>query len=57
MSKLVLGVALLSIVTWSVPAFAQSDCAAWCAQRCGGKGNLCMINCQQKSPHCTGKGK
>jgi hypothetical protein len=57
MSKLVSVVALLSLVTWSVPAFAQGDCVAWCNQRCGGKGNLCMINCQRNSPHCVPKSK
>ena len=57
MSKLVSVVALLGLVTWSVPAFAQGDCVAWCNQRCGGKGNLCMINCQRNSPHCVPKSK
>jgi hypothetical protein len=55
MSKLVSVVALLGLVTWSVPVFAQGDCVAWCQQRCGGKGNLCMNNCQHHSPHCVKK--
>jgi hypothetical protein len=54
MSKLVSVVALLSLVTWSVPVFAQQgDCAAWCAQRCDAKGNNCLNNCQHHSPHCV----
>jgi hypothetical protein len=53
MSKLASIAALLCLVTWSVPAFAQGDCIAWCAQRCGGKGNVCMIHCQHHSIHCV----
>lgn len=56
MSKLILGMALFYLISWSVPAFAQGDCQAWCAQRCGGKGNFCMIKCQHNSVHCQ-KGK
>ena len=47
MSRLLMAIVLLGAMSLSVPAFAK-DCLKHCQETCGGKGNFCMINCQQK---------
>jgi hypothetical protein len=45
--QLVAAVALLGTLSLSSPAFAK-DCIKFCQERCGGKGNFCLGNCQQR---------
>jgi hypothetical protein len=48
MSRLVVAIALLGAISFSVPAFAAQDCLAYCQERCGSKGNYCNIKCNEK---------
>jgi len=43
----VAAVALLGALFLSSPASAK-DCIKFCQERCGGKGNFCLGNCQQR---------
>ena len=44
MSRLVVAIALLGAISFSVPAFAAQDCLAYCQERCGSKGIIARSN-------------
>ena len=52
MSKVLAAIAMLSIVSLSlpvsVPAFAEDNCQQKCPTKCGGKGLKCISNCQER---------
>ncbi len=55
MGKLMSGVALLGVLTWSGTPFAQTpntktlnECYQYCATHCAGVGNVCSVNCSHR---------
>ena len=48
MSKLLAAITLLGGIYVSFSAFAAQDCVKYCQQACGGKGNVCLNNCNTK---------
>ena len=57
MSKLFGMIAVAGVLAFSFSAYAKEEnCNQKCAQKCGGKGNLCISNCMQRCAQ-TGSGK